>query len=286
MAELLANSCDSTNETHKIYPEKKEEKIESSRPSSRPFHRRIVTALETLRRRGSSNSNVKTLKVSPPNSPKSQPITFGQLREASSNKQNEDSVHQAEKNNENLPNEIVPPSVEEILENFYSKIQVDNVSAKKNWPNVVVSNPTPSLLLNEQNRNRPPPPSYSSSVANFARPLNGFSFSSVGRAAKTFFIDFSVNSNPFFIRPTAPLTLVEQFYPHLPNNSNLNVRPAPPPYETSNVESPAVEEKSPNEISTNGPGFDREFSRLLYGKDSARTRQRKQKRKALSDPVK
>jgi hypothetical protein len=44
----------------------------------------------------------------------------------------------------------------------------------------------------------------------------------------------------------------------------------------------------PNYSQANPPqaGFDREFSRLLYGKDGRKSRHHRQKRKAFSDPVK
>lgn len=44
----------------------------------------------------------------------------------------------------------------------------------------------------------------------------------------------------------------------------------------------------PNYSQTNPPqaGFDREFSRLLYGKVDRKSRSQHQKRKAFSDPVK
>jgi len=128
------------------------------------------------------------------------------------------------------------------------------------------------------------------------------------------------------IHPSVPSTLLEHLYPSsstsqhlltensssiLPNSSSLSIptmtnpvnnnsiRLPPPRYKspTSNVEYshstlPSINDSSlssqqskpnNNNLST---GFDREFSRLLYGKDTRKTRHQKQKRKAFSDPVK
>ena len=70
-------------------------------------------------------------------------------------------------------------------------------------------------------------------------------------------------------------------------------RPPPPRYEppTSNIarsHSALSSTKHPNYPPMNPPqpGFDREFSRLLYGKDGGENRHQRQKRKSLSDPVK
>jgi len=83
--------------------------------------------------------------------------------------------------------------------------------------------------------------------------------------------------------------------------SNTSLRPPPPRYRspTSNVEHSHSSLSSLNDSSTSNQqsktttnnnhsssGFDREFSRLLYGKDVGRTRHKKPKRKAFSDPVK
>jgi hypothetical protein len=85
--------------------------------------------------------------------------------------------------------------------------------------------------------------------------------------------------------------------------NNSSTRPLPPPYpsSTSNTERsqstlPSVHDSStssqqskPTTNNNNSPaGFDREFSRLLYGKDTGKIRRQKQKhkRKAFSDPVK
>jgi hypothetical protein len=74
---------------------------------------------------------------------------------------------------------------------------------------------------------------------------------------------------------------------------DTSVRPPPPRYEqlTSNIErshSALSSMNRPNYSPLNPPqtGFDREFSRLLYGKDGEKNRHQRQKRKAFSDPVK
>ncbi|CAM2698788.1 unnamed protein product [Rotaria socialis] len=156
------------------------------------------------------------------------------------------------------------------------------------------SSAPPPLLLNEQSRNRPPPPSYSVSVASGHRPPP--SANSLGQ---------------HLLRPSAPSLITKQMYTEsqmtqhlLPVNSygtlptplssimaNTSVRPPPPSYElpTSNIErsrSAVSSMNRPNYSPMSPPqaGFDREFSRLLYGKDGGR--RRNQKRKAFSDPVK
>jgi len=89
--------------------------------------------------------------------------------------------------------------------------------------------------------------------------------------------------------------------PTITNPVNNNpIRLPPPRYKspTSNVEhshsavpsindsSSSSQQSKPNNNNKLPAGFDREFSRLLYGKDSGKTRHQKQKRKAFSDPVK
>ncbi len=84
--------------------------------------------------------------------------------------------------------------------------------------------------------------------------------------------------------------------------SNNSIRPPPPRYRspTSNVERSHSTLSSINDSSTSSQlsktiippnnnssaGFDRAFSRLLYGKDTNKIRRQKQKRKAFSDPDK
>jgi len=82
--------------------------------------------------------------------------------------------------------------------------------------------------------------------------------------------------------------------------SNTSHRPPPPRYRspTSNVEHSSLSSLNDSSTSnqqlktttthnnTSSSGFDREFSRLLYGKDVGRTRRKKPKRKAFSDPIK
>ena len=86
--------------------------------------------------------------------------------------------------------------------------------------------------------------------------------------------------------------------PHLlPGNLPVNLSPSPPTQKppppsytipTSNIErshSALSSMTRPNDTPTNSSqaGFDREFSRLLYG---GKNRHQRQKRKAFSDPVK
>lgn len=80
------------------------------------------------------------------------------------------------------------------------------------------------------------------------------------------------------IRPPAPLSVLEQFHP---TNAPIS-RPPPPRYEPSAVNA----DPSPSPVIQAQGGFDREFSRLLYGKEARRNRHQRQKRKAFSDPVK
>ncbi|CAF1950524.1 unnamed protein product [Rotaria magnacalcarata] len=217
-----------------------------------------------------------------------------------------------------------PLTVDEILATYYTKIKVsttietqpppeetsvhssnnNNMSfymhpspliwntSQTNQLLIPSSSAPPPLLLNEQSRNRPPPPSYSASVASGHRPPAN----SLGQ---------------HLFRPSAPSLIPKQMYNEsqmtqnqLPVDSygtlptplssimaNVSVRPPPPSYElpTSNIErshSAVSSMNRPNYSHINPPqaGFDREFSRLLYGKDGRRSRN--QKRKAFSDPVK
>jgi hypothetical protein len=76
--------------------------------------------------------------------------------------------------------------------------------------------------------------------------------------------------------------------------NNNSIRPPPPPYKspTKNFEysrSALLTISDPSlssQQSKPSAGFDREFSRLLYGKDAGKHRRQRQKRKAFSDPVK
>ena len=209
-----------------------------------------------------------------------------------------------------------PLTVDEILATYYSKIKVpttvdtqpppqssshpnNNMSfyirpSSVGWNSPQNNHliPPPGLLLNEQNKNRPPPPSYLSSVASGHRPPTN-------------------NLAQHLIRPPLATSIREQAYPSpqitqhlLPGNSPINLatsppsvitntstRPPPPRYESSNIErshSALSSMTRPNYSQVNPPqaGFDREFSRLLYGKDGGKNRQQRQKRKAFSDPVK
>ncbi|CAF1129161.1 unnamed protein product [Rotaria sp. Silwood1] len=152
--------------------------------------------------------------------------------------------------------------------------------------------PSPQFILNEQNRNRPPPPSYSSSVA------NGHQTTSTVTEPVQRLIHPSVSS-PLFehVYSGSPISQhllrgnsSSSFAPIIKNPiSNSTIRPPPPRYQSppSNFErSHSTSSQPSNTVNNASVGFDREFSRLLYGKDMRKTRRQKQKRKAFSDPVK
>jgi hypothetical protein len=102
------------------------------------------------------------------------------------------------------------------------------------------------------------------------------------------------------IRPPVPSSIREHVYSGpqipqhlLPGNSPITHLSSPPNYESpsSNIErshSALSSMNRPNYTPTTPPqaGFDREFSRLLYGKEGGKNRHQRQKRKAFSDPVK
>lgn len=120
-----------------------------------------------------------------------------------------------------------------------------------------------------------------------------------------------VTDNSSFIHSTSNSSLNSIMNTSISNNS---IRASPPHYQspTSNFErSPSTSSQQPNSANitsipfttattstTTTPtnnnnnddkpsvGFDREFSRLLYGKDSQNARRRRERRKAFSDPVK
>ncbi|CAM4739678.1 unnamed protein product [Rotaria magnacalcarata] len=231
-------------------------------------------------------------------------------------------------------------TVDEILALHYSKVKLSrNTEAdppSSVYPNRTVASfyisfsvpkwnsfqtsqhsPSPQLMLNEQNRTRPPPPSYSSSITYGHRTT-------------------SLVTNPVqhHIHPSVPSSKVENVYsgtstsPHrltgnssfmlsnstssltsTMNNSISNnfIRPPPPRYQspTPNAESSQLapsqlnivnnmddddddDDDNNNNNNNTKPsiGFDHAFSRLLYGKDAEKNRHQKQKCKAFSDPVK
>lgn len=219
--------------------------------------------------------------------------------------------HGSNQENEQHQQVSKPPlTVDEILATYYSKVAVPiatetrPLSQPSAYPNSNMDYyrhpsslawdssqttqhhiPPPPLLLNEQNRNRPPPPSYSFSVASGHRPH-----------------PIANNLAQHLIRPPLPSSVREQVYSGpqipqhlLPGNASTSppIRPQPPRYESpsSNIErshSALSSMHRPNYSQANPPsaGFDREFSRLLYGKDGGKSRHHRQKRKAFSDPVK
>lgn len=214
-------------------------------------------------------------------------------------------------------------TVDEILSMYYSKVNLPT-NTESHLPSSTYSNattefyihpsvpgwnssqtnsqnipPPPSLMLNEHNRNRPPPPSYSSSVTYSRRTT------SIGVNLNQQLNQLLSQEHHYPVSSTSQHLLTEKssssslFIPTMTNPLNNNsIRPPPPRYKSpsSNIEQSSSTLSSINDTSTSSQqlkinnnsstGFDPEFSRLLYGKDSVKTRRRKQKRKALSDPVK
>ncbi|CAF0801929.1 unnamed protein product [Adineta ricciae] len=198
-------------------------------------------------------------------------------------------------------------TVDEILATYYAKLRIP-ATTESHMPSLTITSsppsyssnnsnlhlqPTtlgwtpspplvPSLVFNEQNRNRPPPPSYSSAVAPSHQPP-----SSTNQLAQHLFR----LPTPFV--PRDHVYSVPQITQHL-SPAAAAVRPALPQYEAAtitNVErshSALSSMNQPNFLPANPPqaGFDPEFSRLLYGKEEGRNRRQRQKRKAFSDPVK
>ena len=104
-----------------------------------------------------------------------------------------------------------------------------------------------------------------------------------------------MNLNHHLRRLPVQSSVLEQFYATSsihhqvsPANAPLvlptSARPPPPQY--SVAASTTGHRPDNNPIPPPTTGFDREFSRLLYGKDESKSRHQRQKRKALSDPVK
>ena len=122
------------------------------------------------------------------------------------------------------------------------------------------------------------------------------------------------NSNDHLVHSSISSSLLEQLYPgsstiqHLltdnPSTATLPVtgntitnssaRPPPPRYQSPSSkteQSPSTSSQQSKPIISNSNlspsgGFDREFSRILYGKEPPRARKQKSKRKAFSDPDK
>jgi hypothetical protein len=225
-------------------------------------------------------------------------------------------VSQANESKENNRSVRVPLTVDDILATYYCQVQVPHValesivcpttnrkdsihlSASARVQNVSETNeqrgtsPFTPIRVNEQNKQRPPPPSYSSSVT-AGQGVSPPSTSSM-------FLLSSNNGLDLDQQQTRPSVSVhEQFHSTneqlkstgtsvtLPIRSSMNtaVRPPPPRYESAvgNIEPNGT--GRPSMIRTQA-GFDREFSRLLYGREGARSRHQRQKRKAFSDPVK
>ena len=179
-----------------------------------------------------------------------------------------------------------------------------------------LQNNPPSLLLNEQNRNRPPPPPYLSGTTTSHRTSSTGMFNIEKITLSSFFV-ITLVSNPnehLFHSSMSSSSLLDQLYPgssaiqHLSTDNSLSsfipvtshamadssTHPRPPRYQspTSKAEqSHSTSSQKSKLITTTNPiqpssGFDREFSRLLYGKEPVKTRRQKSKRKAFSDPDK
>ncbi|UJR16293.1 hypothetical protein I4U23_003199 [Adineta vaga] len=230
-------------------------------------------------------------------------------------------VPRINENNERQQQHVEQPksrlTVDEILATYYSKLKIPTTIESHTSSSSSLSQPpsyssnnsslnfppstlgwTPPLsqpnhpiiapiLLNEQNRNRPPPPSYSSSVTSGHRPP-----SSANKIAQHLIRLPTSSSLTREHVHTGP-----QITQHLsPGNpmlvANTSTRLPAPRYELkTNIErshSALSAMTRPNYSPTNPPqaGFDREFSRLLYGKEGEKNRRQRQKRKAFSDPVK
>ncbi|UJR30220.1 hypothetical protein I4U23_017758 [Adineta vaga] len=352
IAQFLASSSSSsalTDENKIVSTESSQENSQLSSNDlssihSNLFHRRVVTMIETLRK---PNHNLSSSHVEH----KSQPITFGQLRQATileeksishqlpinfEGKQQKtlasfvrdntsdlsvvETVKSSVKFETDEPRLHYSPSLEKLFEeqNAISQMKKEQNSSLVNddvhysteqVPNSFRSNSTssfyihssvprwdlsqsnqqitsPPLLINEQNRNRPPPPSYSSSIANHRSITLSASHRSQSLARPP--ISSSRSHHSYSQPSTEPFTSIS--LPCMSTSTNP-IRSPPPQYQssistissTNNLPPP-----SPSTISNTNSlaGFDREFSRLLYGKDSNKTRRKRQKRKAYSDPVK
>ncbi|CAF4045844.1 unnamed protein product [Adineta steineri] len=166
--------------------------------------------------------------------------------------------------------------------------------------------PSPRLLSNDQNKIRPPPPSYSSSVTNNTHRMATIVPSSlqhhIHSAGSLPVLNHLYLRSPSIQYPSNNLPNSTLSFSSILTNPTSNNSPRPPPPRYQSLTSNNIERSystlscindcsiSNQQIKTNNnnssAGFDREFSRLLYGKDAEKTRRKKQKRKAFSDPVK
>ncbi|CAF1287655.1 unnamed protein product [Rotaria sordida] len=203
------------------------------------------------------------------------------------------------KQSTNIESNLLPSSTysNTNLTSFYMHPSVIKFNSTQNNQHII---PSSQLILNEQNRNRPPPPSYSSSIANTHRTTSTMinpdqSLIHPSFSSPTFEHVYSGSLIPqHLIRENSSFILSNSssLAPIVKNStSNNSIRPPPPHYQspTSIIEhshSTSSQQSKINNNNNSSAGFDREFSRLLYGKDTGKIRREKQKRKAFSDPVK
>ncbi|CAF1568723.1 unnamed protein product [Adineta ricciae] len=328
IAQFLASSASSANDNELVSTNSPQEisPILSSSIHSNLFHRRIVTMIETLRKPNSDPSLSHT-------GQKSQPITFGQLKQASvleekpishqlpihvEGKQQKtlasfvrdntpdlppvETAKSSTKDEDDEPKLHYSPSLEKLFEeqsviSQTKPLDDDELDSSRSptsfyiHPSVLKWSSSPSnqlttsppLPFHEQTRTRPPPPSYTLSITNNNRVIR----------------PVVSDRSQSLVRPPTPssvtLSTVEVFPSiSLPCVLPLTnpVRSPPPQYQspTSTLSSvsnlPPPSPPKPTGSTSSLAGFDREFSRLLYGKEANKIRRRKQKRKAYSDPVK
>jgi hypothetical protein len=274
MAELLASSSstavvvDDGDQKNLSLVRSSEETSsnDSSRLPTKVLHRRIVNMLDSLRK-----PTEESTRDSSGSSWKSPPITFGQLRQATiSSQPSASSIRLStdersdrhgrllvRNNYSDVTSRSSTPlnqssadsrtggdapslSVEGILAKYYPTNESET-------PGAFFIHPSTSRLIGDEQSQRPPPPSYSSSLAQSHQASLSAEQSSLRYGMET--------------------------------SNSLPQRPPPPQYRSP---SSSVDRSQSVETTSNLPkGFDRQFSRLLYGKD----RRVKQKRKSFSDPV-
>ena len=256
---------------------------DSSRLPAKSLHRRIVNMLDAFR-----EPTEEPTRASSDPSWKSQPITFGQLRQATISSQspassvrlsrdersdrhgrllvrdNHSDVASRTSNSLNQSSadsritDAPSLSVEEILAKYYPTNEVETSGA-------FFIHPSTARLIGDEQSQRPPPPSYSSSLAKKHRSDLSSEQSSVRYGMET---SSTIPQRPPPPRYRSPSSSVDRSHSTISPAENL-ARVNPPSDTTSNRQ-----QNLPK-------GFDRQFSRLLYGKD----RRVKQKRKSFSDPV-
>ena len=246
MVELLTSS--STNS--------EESPTETSTLSQSKFLRQqIVTMLDTATK--SDDFSSSTTSVATRSILKSQPITFGQLRRATiaTRTSLRSSVDLEEAPIEPKTNEEQRAERPSTLEQ-----QINSVSPQSSTNSMTIEASLAKFYIHSassmpNNENRPPPPSYSSSVANSSQRHP------IGDASRLSSTLSSKSSSQSLLNLSLSI-------------DNAAARSPPPRY------------RSPVSSAATSPTFDHEFSRLLYGKDPTKYRRSRAKRKALSDPVK